>query len=60
VVNQLFDIGIISGRSIEAAHPPTLALGLLAITWSMRAVSAWAHLGALSPGLVVAVPACFC
>ncbi len=55
VVNQLFDNHIISGRYIEAAHLLALALGLLIITWAMRARPAWAHPAALSPGAVVAV-----
>lgn len=54
VINQLFDNGVIGGRSIEAAHLLGLALGLLGITWVMRAVPTWAHPGALSPGVVVA------
>lgn len=53
VINQLFDNGVISGRYIEAAHLLGLALGLLGITWAMRAVPSWAHPGALSPGVVV-------
>ena len=55
IINQLFDSNIISGRSIEAFHLLALALGLLAITWAMRARPAWAHPAALSPGLAVAV-----
>lgn len=55
VINQLFDNHIIGGRYIEAAHLLALALGLLAITWAMRARPTWAHPGALSPGVVVAV-----
>jgi hypothetical protein len=55
VVNQLFDKNIISGKYIEAAHLLVLALGLLAITWIMRAMPNWAHPAALSPGVVVAV-----
>ena len=54
VVNQLFDNGIIGGRYIESAHLLGLALGLLGITWAMRAIPSWAHPGALSPGVVVA------
>ena len=55
IINQLFDSNIISGRSIEAFHLLALALGLLAITWAMRARPAWAKPAALSPGAVVAV-----
>jgi hypothetical protein len=55
VINQLLDVGVISGRSIEAAHLLGLALGLLIITWAMRAIPTWAHPGAISPGVVVGV-----
>jgi len=55
IINQLFDKGIISGRSIEPAHLLGLAFGLLSITWAMRSRPNWAHPGAISPGIVVAV-----
>lgn len=53
VINQLFDSKIISGRYLEPAHLLALALGLLAITWAMRAKPVWVRPGALSPGVVV-------
>ena len=55
IINQLYDSKVISGRYIEPAHLLVLALGLLAVTWAMRANPAWVHPKALSPGLVVAV-----
>lgn len=55
IINQLFDSKIISGQYIEAFHLLALALGLLAITWAMRAIPTWAHPAALSPGAAVAV-----
>jgi hypothetical protein len=55
IVNQLYDAHDISGRFIEPAHLLALALGLLAITWAMRARPAWARPAARSVGVVVAV-----
>ncbi len=55
IVNQLFDKGIISRRYIEPAHLLGLAFGLLIITWAMHRRPTWAHPGAISPGIVVAV-----
>jgi hypothetical protein len=55
IINELFDNGVIKGKYLEAAHLLVLALGLLAITWAMRAFPAWVHPRAVSPGMVVAV-----
>ena len=50
IINQLYDSKVISGRYIEPAHLLVLALGLLAITWAMRARPAWAHPGSAFTG----------